>query len=209
MNYTNIYDSLIKRAIERDAIEKFEKHHIVPRSLGGSNKKSNLVKLSLREHFIAHLLLAKIHGHGMWFALYMMSNFKKYNSKQYAKTRSNLKHSPESRKRMSESAKNRICTPEGRLKRSILFKGRKHSEETINKIRESQLGRTFTDDHKQKLKSSHKGMTGKTFSNESKRKMSESQRNQPEVVCPHCHKAGKGSAMMRWHFDNCSSFVLL
>lgn len=36
-----------------------EKHHIVPRSLGGSNNKSNIVRLTAREHFIAHMLLYK------------------------------------------------------------------------------------------------------------------------------------------------------
>lgn len=27
--------------------------------------------------------------------------------------------------------------------------------------------------------------------------------NQKESVCPHCKKIGKGSGMMRWHFNNC------
>jgi hypothetical protein len=37
-----------------------EKHHIIPKSMGGSNKSSNLVKLSARQHFVAHWLLTKI-----------------------------------------------------------------------------------------------------------------------------------------------------
>jgi hypothetical protein len=36
-----------------------ENHHIVPRSLGGSNKKENIVSLTAREHFICHWLLWK------------------------------------------------------------------------------------------------------------------------------------------------------
>ena len=36
-----------------------EKHHIVPRSFGGSDENKNLVNLSARAHFIAHLLLVK------------------------------------------------------------------------------------------------------------------------------------------------------
>lgn len=27
--------------------------------------------------------------------------------------------------------------------------------------------------------------------------------NQIEYTCPHCKKTGRGSGMMRWHFDNC------
>lgn len=36
-----------------------ESHHIIPKSMGGSNAKTNLVKLSPREHYICHLLLTK------------------------------------------------------------------------------------------------------------------------------------------------------
>ena len=36
-----------------------ETHHIVPRSFKGSNDKNNLIKLGARQHYIAHLLLAK------------------------------------------------------------------------------------------------------------------------------------------------------
>lgn len=37
-----------------------EKHHIVPRSMGGSNSRENLVRLTAREHFICHWLLVKM-----------------------------------------------------------------------------------------------------------------------------------------------------
>jgi hypothetical protein len=36
------------------------RHHIVPRSLGGTDDSSNLVNLSYRQHFVAHRLLLKI-----------------------------------------------------------------------------------------------------------------------------------------------------
>jgi hypothetical protein len=48
-----------------------EKHHILPKSLGGTNHKSNLVNLPYRYHFICHKLLAKIYGGKMWFALWI------------------------------------------------------------------------------------------------------------------------------------------
>jgi hypothetical protein len=37
----------------------FEKHHILPRSLGGTNNQDNIVKLTAREHFVCHRLLVK------------------------------------------------------------------------------------------------------------------------------------------------------
>lgn len=38
----------------------YESHHILPKSLGGSNKKYNLVLLTAREHFVCHWLLCKM-----------------------------------------------------------------------------------------------------------------------------------------------------
>ena len=64
MDYKNIYYKIIEKA--KDEYENglrnlgyFEKHHILPKSLGGSNDKENLVKLTAREHFICHALLIR------------------------------------------------------------------------------------------------------------------------------------------------------
>ena len=85
MNYKNIYDQLINKALSRNINSKLitEKHHIKPRSIGGTNDLNNLVDLTLKEHFVAHLLLAKIYGGGLIYAANMMSNFKKYTSRNY------------------------------------------------------------------------------------------------------------------------------
>jgi hypothetical protein len=60
MNYQKIYDSLIAKRKENKPAGYTEKHHILPRALGGSDDPSNLVVLTGREHWIAHLLLWKI-----------------------------------------------------------------------------------------------------------------------------------------------------
>ena len=39
-----------------------ERHHIIPRCLGGTDDADNIVRLLTKEHFIAHLLLARIHS---------------------------------------------------------------------------------------------------------------------------------------------------
>src|SRR5574343_1624282 len=36
-----------------------EKHHILPRSMGGLDAKTNLIQISSRKHFLAHYLLTK------------------------------------------------------------------------------------------------------------------------------------------------------
>lgn len=63
MNYKWHYDRLIETRKNRDPEEGkyYEKHHIVPKSMGGDNATSNMVKLTAREHFLAHWLLWRIH----------------------------------------------------------------------------------------------------------------------------------------------------
>jgi hypothetical protein len=61
MNYSKIYNNIIENAKSKSYNGYTEKHHIIPRSLGGSNDPSNLVELSAREHFVCHYLLIKIH----------------------------------------------------------------------------------------------------------------------------------------------------
>ena len=60
--YTSWYNNIIKRAQSRvlSADTYTEKHHIIPKSLGGSNAKSNIVCITSREHFVCHLLLTKM-----------------------------------------------------------------------------------------------------------------------------------------------------
>lgn len=54
------YYNIITKALKRkNNLVYTEKHHIIPKSLGGSNKKENLVHLTAREHFICHWLLLK------------------------------------------------------------------------------------------------------------------------------------------------------
>lgn len=63
MDYKKVYDNIIQRRIETpiSETEYGEKHHIIPRSLGGTDEPNNLVKLTAREHFICHALLAEIY----------------------------------------------------------------------------------------------------------------------------------------------------
>lgn len=61
MNYQQLYNRLILFRQKNPATGYTEKHHIVMKSMGGSDDPSNLVVLTGREHWIAHLLLYKIH----------------------------------------------------------------------------------------------------------------------------------------------------
>ncbi len=74
MNYKYIYDSLINKRKVEQAIGYTENHHIIMRSMGGTDAKDNLVSLTGQEHWIAHLLLWKIHKNNKTAcACYMMA----------------------------------------------------------------------------------------------------------------------------------------
>lgn len=93
MNYQKIYKKLIAKRQKYVLEENYEKHHIIPRTIGGDDLESNLVKLTPREHYIAHLLLTKIHPKedGLKIAWQLMActrdNFSKvkFSSKMYKK----------------------------------------------------------------------------------------------------------------------------
>lgn len=74
MNYIIHYENLINRAKERTLEGYKESHHIIPKCLGGTDERDNLVNLTAREHFIAHLLLWKINpeSYGLIKAIQMM-----------------------------------------------------------------------------------------------------------------------------------------
>jgi hypothetical protein len=66
MNYSNQYTKLISKALLRQMLGQcdpntyYETHHIIPRSHKGSNHPDNLVKLTVRQHMLAHILLFKM-----------------------------------------------------------------------------------------------------------------------------------------------------
>jgi hypothetical protein len=148
MNYQKVYQNLIFKATHRPQVLTYtECHHIIPKSLGGSDDATNLVELTAREHFIAHLLLAKIHGGPMIYAAWTMmnANKRKYNNRQYSWVRN------EYSKIISEKIRDR-----NRNNKYML--GKKHSDETKEKISNAQKG--------------NKNREGVKCSNETKYKMS-------------------------------------
>lgn len=126
MDYKQIYNDLCARSQTRKW-EKFtyEKHHIVPKSLGGTDAKSNIAILTPREHALAHLLLVKFltgeHKAKMIFALKTMVSYRNHNrtqltTRQYETIRQTfqtLSQSPEYRAMRSKITKAQ-WTPERR-----------------------------------------------------------------------------------------------
>lgn len=95
IKYEKWYNQIIFKAKNRNLDDNttYEKHHIIPKSLGGDDSKENLVHLTLREHYICHVLLVKfLSGHNkykMLCAINRMNNTPKYkmNSRIYENLR--------------------------------------------------------------------------------------------------------------------------
>jgi len=61
MDYQKIYNQIIERAQSRTLEGYKEKHHIIPKCIGGNDSKENLIYLTSKEHFLCHLLLIEIY----------------------------------------------------------------------------------------------------------------------------------------------------
>ena len=127
MNYIRVYWRIIHNRLHNKVDGYVEHHHIIPRSEGGPDNNDNIVALTAREHYICHLLLAKIYNdYKMWHAVNLMSRLNdkvKINSRLYEMVRIN------SAKKHSEIMVGRRSWNKG--KTGI------YSDETIKKISES------------------------------------------------------------------------
>jgi hypothetical protein len=96
LNYQKIYNDLVAKCVVRGLDKKvlngyFEKHHILPVCLGGTDDPSNFVMFTAKEHFIAHMLLWKAYPEDLSLAsaAFFMRNTRdernKFNSKLYSK----------------------------------------------------------------------------------------------------------------------------
>ena len=89
MNYKLHYNRLIERAKQRKLEDYSERHHIIPRCMGGTDAKDNIVRLTASEHYVAHQLLSKMypHNHKLVYAMKMMctkNNLHIRNNKMYS-----------------------------------------------------------------------------------------------------------------------------
>lgn len=143
MNYKKIYDQIIERANNRVLNGYKEKHHIIPRCLGGGDEKSNIAELTAREHFLCHWLLHEIYPEDkklLW-AFNMMCTVKDRNQMRYTPSSRIVEYAKIKYAnsligtKQSEEAKEK-----NRISNSGVnnpFFGKKHSEETKSKMRKS------------------------------------------------------------------------
>lgn len=194
--YTAWYYTIINRALLRTEIHEYcETHHIIPKSLGGTNIKTNLVVLTAREHFICHLLLPKMLDNQedinkMKYAFHCITHVRNSGqsqrhictSTQYALAK---KYKSECLKGKPAYNKGVPCSDEQKLKISKALKGRPsyvRTQETLDKLSKASKGHSrnkgrasnrkgiqMSEAQKEKIRVS---MMGKIPSEESLRKRS-------------------------------------
>lgn len=151
--------------------EYHETHHIIPRCVGGNNDPDNLIDLFAREHYEAHRLLAleNPQNQSFIFAWHMMSCINNAHGRQYTLDADEYEEARIAYVNMLSQAFQGEGNP---------FYGRKHTEDSINKMSQSSMGKLHTSESKNKMSQSRIGdknhFYGKNHTSESKRKMSES-----------------------------------
>lgn len=180
--YTTWYNSIIFNSKSRSLGPEIyiEKHHIIPKSIGGDDSETNLAVLTAREHFICHLLLVKMlegtskykMAHALWQMTRQNSKMKRdfrINSKIYEMIR--MLHKEAASKFHKGSKKPRSKEHQANLTKSLI--GRTYK----NKNPSKHLGKTYEQIHGienatklRQLRSDH--MTGRTVSDETKAKQS-------------------------------------
>ncbi len=185
--YTTWYNAITERARIRVIDGYTEKHHIQPRSIGGSDDKDNLVDLTAREHFICHWLLTKIYtGEAKSKMIYALNGMKRngkctqrYETLITSRVYENLKkefsivHSATMKGRDPWN-KGIPITEDQRSKNRKSALGKKHTDIAKSRISEAQIGRKRSEETKEKIRNALKGKSKGPMSEEGKRIRSES-----------------------------------
>ena len=178
MNYEDfIQDILNTRGRFACGDEYHERHHIIPKCIGGRNDEENLIDLYAKEHFIAHKLLATenpnnnslVYAYGCM-AWAINDNQERYEvtpeeyeeaRMAFSKSMKGKLKSEEHKKKLSESKKGKPL-PSHMLEQAIAaIKGIPLSADHRNKISASLTGRNLSDEHKSNIS---KAKTGKPLS---------------------------------------------
>jgi hypothetical protein len=179
-------------------------HHIIPKHMGGSDDPSNLIKLTIEEHALAHKDLYDQHGKIEDLIAYRMLS----GQISAADAIRIIQQKPKSQEHKDKIRASNIATKnqphikETASKRTTEawangfkgFTGHTHSDEVRKKVGDAHRGKLVSEETKSKLRQNCKrvgqlnGMYGVT---------------RPRVTCPHCGKDVDPANASRWHFDRC------
>lgn len=210
--YFNIINTAINCSVKNEGY--VEKHHILPKSfnMGGVKDKQNIVILTAKQHYIAHLCLTKMFENSLLrqktaFCFLSMSRKNKNQQQRHTgrvyeslkKQAFEFKQSPQYRQRMSEVTKKNHQL-------GIVGNYKPHTEETKHKISLATKGRinkSPTDEVRKRLSDNNKGsgnpMFGRKHSDEVIKRLSQMSLSRPKILCVVCNKQVDKGNFKRWH----------
>jgi len=212
MDYIKIHDKLIFKAKNRKISGYTETHHIIPKCLGGTNEKENLVKLTAKEHWLIHQLLCEIYPKNYSLLKALESMMRKSNNqirdyvisgKQYERIKKecsslhSLRLTGRKRKPFTEEHKKNMS--ESKKGKPSWAKGKKFTEEHRKNIGIASKGRITGDKNPMKnpeILKNHKTL----FSN----------KNNPsnnKIICEFCGIFVGSGNYSRWHGINCKKYL--
>jgi hypothetical protein len=173
--YEKWHKQITERGQSRIYDPKNENHHIIPKSLGGTNKKENLTNITPREHFICHWLLTKIYkdGEAHWKMLNAIRIMRAENKNQQRHT---TKITSRVYARLKEEYA--LLSSEKRKGKGNGMFGKKQTDNAKRKISEANSGRIQPDHEKQKQIEAITGRKRNPFSTQWKEKMSSSKQGE-------------------------------
>lgn len=202
--YLKWYLSLVSKEYSNTTYS--EKHHILPKSLGGTNAKINIVKIPGRVHFICHKLLVRMmvdtkHKKNMIHALNMLASAN--NKDQYRHQISSREYEA-IRKQLSESM---IGENNPMYGKPAPNRGITHTAETREKLSKAnlahysthpsaRLGVKASEETRQKLRD-------RIVTDETRMKLSLAHKDKVNIECSYCGKSTNAPNYKRWHGDNC------
>ena len=206
-----------------------ESHHILPKSMGGTNHKTNLINLTPRQHYLAHWMLWKAYKSremtAAFFAMCNMNNQHQHrdfllNSKIYERLKIAFSETS------SESIKDLWKDPSYREKHIMsnltdktkklrsnkakeLWQDPTYRERSIEARKRAWAEGRFIRDHS---KCGTKGDKNPAKRPEVKAKNSgenhySNREGYIKPVCPHCGISSTPTNIKRWHGDNCKSLI--
>lgn len=171
--YRNIYIKLIFRCQNMTDSELSgynERHHILPKCMGGGNSKDNLVLMPVRYHVIAHMVLSKAYPDNVNLKIAVFCMVSTGHEKRFSELNKmfSSREIQEIRQKIAKETSGENSPNYGIIR----------SEEFKEKVRQANIGKTASEETKAKMSSIRKGEKnpnfGKHLSEETKKKISKS-----------------------------------
>lgn len=229
--YSKWYYNIINNATTRERNGYTEKHHIIPKSLGGSNSIENLVRLTGKEHYICHLLLVKMTIgdnrkkmlHAIWSFIRSSKNQnrQKITGKRYERIRQEFSQmlsesrkgvlnvgrivSNEQRKKLSEASKGKLKSTITKERMKLAWTTR---DRTVNKITREKLAKSVSNfwelsEHRQQQSDNRKNFLIK---NPKVLEQQVNNLNNNRYTCKYCGTTTNKGNYSRWHNTNCKGY---